>query len=232
MGSVVHLALKFTTTGDVPVCTRLKCHHRPQHQQVCSALRQSRSSMSAAAALQNAEPRSQLDVLPQGPGDDLEDVCFPCLVGAPRAVLTFRWQNALTDSDWSGDRESRKSSIVCVVHLGHRVVKSWISTQPTVATRVAIQGANETKVNLPMLMDFAVKFDGTVCTDATATVGISYHRGLCRTLHLGWASSTFWILDEVAEERFKKKRSHQRQSSRHPEERLGNHVETCTGARR
>ena len=56
------------------------------------------------------------------------------LVWCPRSVQTFRWQvrpsmvTTFIDSDWAGDRGSRKSTSGGVVCLGHHVIKSWSST--------------------------------------------------------------------------------------------------------
>ena len=80
------------------------------------------------------------------------------LVGCPRSVQTFRWQvppsmvTTFTDSDWAGDRSSRKSTSGGVVCLGHHMIKSLSSTQQLVALSSGeaelyafIKGASQTK---------------------------------------------------------------------------------------
>ena len=136
------------------------------------------------------------------------------LVGCPRSVQTFRWQvppsmvTTFTDSDWAGDRSSRKSTSGGVVCLGHHVIKSWSSTQQLVALSsgeaelyALIKGASQTKGIISMLMDFGLTFDGTVCTDASAAMRISFREGLGRTRHLD--VQYLWIQEEVAEGRLK-----------------------------
>ena len=90
-----------------------------------------------------------------------------CLVGCPRSVQTFRWQvppsmvTIFTDSDWAGDRSSRKSTSGGVVCLEHHMIKSWSSTQQLVALSsgeaelyALIKGASQTKGIISMLVDF------------------------------------------------------------------------------
>ena len=130
------------------------------------------------------------------------------LVGCPRSVQTFRWQvpptmvTTFTDSDWAGDRSSRKSTSGGVVCLGHHLIKSWSSTQQLVALSsgeaelyALIKGASQIKGIISMLVDFGLTFDGTVCTDASAAVGISFQRGFGRTRHLD--VQYLWIQEEV-----------------------------------
>ena len=52
-----------------------------------------------------------------------------------------------------------------------------------------------------MLVDFGLTFDGTVCTDASVAMGISFRRGLGRTRLLD--VQYLWIHEEVAEGRLK-----------------------------
>ena len=88
------------------------------------------------------------------------------------------------------------------------MIKSWSSTQQLVALSsgeaelyALIKGASQTKGIISMLMDFGLIFDGTVCTDASAAMGISFRRGLGRTRHLD--VQYLWIQEEVAEGRLK-----------------------------
>ena len=112
------------------------------------------------------------------------------LMGCPRSVQTFRWQippsmvTTFTDSDGAGDRSRRKSTSGGVVCLGHHVIKSWSSTQQLVALSsgkaelyALIKGASQTRGIISMLVDYGLTFDGTVCTDASAAMGISCRRG-------------------------------------------------------
>ena len=136
------------------------------------------------------------------------------LMGVPRAVQTFRWQEAtglvttFTDSDWAGDRESRKSTSGGVVCIGLHMIKSWCSAQQIVALSsgeaelyALVKGAGQTKGIMSMLRDFGMEFDGKVCTDASAAIGISFRKGLGRTRHID--VQYLWIQEEIAEGRLK-----------------------------
>ena len=60
------------------------------------------------------------------------------LVGLPRMVYVYRWQTVhsievYTDTEWAGCPKTRKSTIGGCVLLGRHTIKSWSSTQPSVA---------------------------------------------------------------------------------------------------
>ena len=61
------------------------------------------------------------------------------LVGAPRLVQHFAWQGkgqdvcTYTDSDWAGDKVSRKSTSGGIMFIGEHVIKSWSSNQTIIA---------------------------------------------------------------------------------------------------
>ena len=61
------------------------------------------------------------------------------LLLAPRVVQVFVWQDdpgeltTFVDSDWAGDRITRKSTSGGMVFRGHHLIKSWSSNQQIVA---------------------------------------------------------------------------------------------------
>ena len=61
------------------------------------------------------------------------------LVGAPRLVQRFCWQelpaelHTFTDSDWAGDKETRKSTSGDAVTWGEHTLKTWSTTQHVIA---------------------------------------------------------------------------------------------------
>ena len=61
------------------------------------------------------------------------------LAGAPQFMQKFEWQTvdaevrAYTDSDWTGDRTTLKSTSGGVVMSGSHMLKSWSSTQQLIA---------------------------------------------------------------------------------------------------
>ena len=64
------------------------------------------------------------------------------LKGAGEVKFLYAWQNedeacditVLVDSDWAGNTESRKSTSGGVLKVGKHVIRTWSSTQTTVAT--------------------------------------------------------------------------------------------------
>ena len=64
------------------------------------------------------------------------------LKGAGEIKFLYAWQNedeacditVLVDSDWAGKTETRKSTSGGVLKVGKHVIRTWSSTQTTVAT--------------------------------------------------------------------------------------------------
>ena len=64
------------------------------------------------------------------------------LKGAGEVKFLYAWQNedeacditVLVDSDWAGNTETRKSTSGGVLKVGKHVIRTWSSTQTTVAT--------------------------------------------------------------------------------------------------
>ena len=61
------------------------------------------------------------------------------LKGEPRLVIKYNWQNpisvltAYSDSDWAGDKKSRKSTSGGVIMIGSHYIKSWSKNQSVIA---------------------------------------------------------------------------------------------------
>ena len=64
------------------------------------------------------------------------------LKGAGEIKFLYAWQNedeacditVLVDSDWAGNTETRKSTSGGVLKVGKHLIRTWSSTQTTVAT--------------------------------------------------------------------------------------------------
>ena len=58
--------------------------------------------------------------------------------GAPRYVQMYQWQEyngqmqAFADSDWAGDRVTRKSTSGALIMLRNHMIKSWSPSQPVI----------------------------------------------------------------------------------------------------
>ena len=132
------------------------------------------------------------------------------LVKATRAVQKFSWQEKPTqiktyvDSDWAGNKITRKSTSGGAMFLGKHLIKSWSSTQHVMALSSGeaelygmLKGATQTKRLISMMADFGEKVVATVCSDASAAIGIAHRQGLGKTRHI--EVQYLWIQHEVKE---------------------------------
>ena len=61
------------------------------------------------------------------------------LKGKPRLIIKYDWQNPInvltsfSDSDWAGDRKTRKSTSGGVITIGSHYIKSWSKNQSVIA---------------------------------------------------------------------------------------------------
>jgi hypothetical protein len=130
------------------------------------------------------------------------------LISVPRIVQHFDWQelpryvHTFTDSDWAGDKQTRKSTTGGAMMLGKHLIKSWSTTQQVIATSsgeaelyALVKGAYQTKGFMSMLADMGHVMDGKVCTDASAAIGIVHRRGLGKVKHLD--VQYLWVQQEV-----------------------------------
>ena len=134
------------------------------------------------------------------------------LVGAPRLIQKFGWQDlpaelhTFTDSDWAGDKETRKSTSGGAITWGSHTLKTWSTTQHIIALSsgeaklyALVMGAAQSHGLAAMLDDFSIQVSCAVCTDAAAAIGMVHRRGLGRTRHI--EVQYLWIQQHVAEER-------------------------------
>ena len=119
------------------------------------------------------------------------------LVKASRAVQKFAGQDkpmqitTYVDSDWAGDG---------AMFLCKHLLKSWSSTQQVMALSELygmINGATQTKELISMMADFGEQVVATVCSDASAAIGMAHRQGLGKMRHL--EVQYLWIQHEVKE---------------------------------
>ena len=119
------------------------------------------------------------------------------LIGAPRYVQMFAWQalpevvNTFTDSDWAGCKITCRSTSGGVMMWGAHCLKSWASTQATVALSSAeaelyalTKGASQALGIMALLEDFGFTTRSVFHTDASAAIGIVRRAGLGKLRHL------------------------------------------------
>ena len=129
------------------------------------------------------------------------------LVGLPRLVFLYRWQtvealDVFTDTDWAGCPRTRKSTSGGCVLLGGHTIKSWSSTQSSVALSSGeaefngvVRGAGIGLGYQSILRDLGQELPICVWTDSSASIGICNRQGLGKLRHLD--THTLWIQQAV-----------------------------------
>jgi len=133
------------------------------------------------------------------------------LVGLPRMVFRFRWQEAshvdvFTDTDWAGCPRTRKSTSGGCVILGAHAVKSWSTTQSSIALSSGeaefngvVKGAGVGLGYQSLLRDLGIDVPVRVWTDSSAAVGICSRQGLGKLRHID--THTLWVQQAVRSKR-------------------------------
>ena len=129
------------------------------------------------------------------------------LVGLPRLIMHFKWQevsgvDVYTDTDWAGCPRTRKSTSGGCVILGAHPVKSWSSTQTSVALSSGeaefngvVRGAGVGLGCQSLLRDFGISLPVRIWTDSSAAIGICTRQGLGKLRHLD--THTLWVQQAV-----------------------------------
>ena len=133
------------------------------------------------------------------------------LKGKEQVIVKFPWRLpcstviALTDSNWAGDRKTRKSVSGGVLTIGGHVVKTWSKGQSLTALSSAeaeltgiSKGAAQGLGLQTIANDLGIL---SVLTDATAAIGICRRRGLGKVRHL--ATADLWMQDRIRKGDFK-----------------------------
>ncbi len=130
------------------------------------------------------------------------------LLVRPRVVLHFGWQHkptilsVYTDSDWAGCVRTRKSTSGGVVMRGSHVLKTWSTTQATVALSSAeaelialVKGAAEGLAVTSLLRDLREDVNIRVGVDSSAAIGVCRRTGVGKIRHLD--TRLLWVQDMV-----------------------------------
>ncbi len=115
----------------------------------------------------------------------------------PRLVYKFDWAYGehqivgYSDTDWGGDRITRKSTSGGVATIAGHLIKSWCKLQTCVASssgEAELYGCNKTTSEClglqSIALDFGTKHKVSVCTDSSAALGIIQRFGLGKTKHI------------------------------------------------
>jgi len=133
------------------------------------------------------------------------------LVGLPRLVFRYTDQtvssvDAYADTDWAGCARTRKSTSGGCVMLGSHALKTWSSTQSSVALSSGeaefngvIRAAGTGLGYQSLLEDLGLKVPLRVWTDSSAAVGICSRQGLGKLRHLD--THMLWVQQAVRSRR-------------------------------
>jgi hypothetical protein len=130
------------------------------------------------------------------------------LVGKPRAVALFPWQetrpaqDVFTDANWAGCKASRKSTSGGAILLGSHVVRTWSKTQNTIAQSSAesellaiVRAATEALGMMSLAADLGINLTARIHVDASAALGILERRGVGRVRHLDVGA--LWLQEQA-----------------------------------
>jgi hypothetical protein len=131
------------------------------------------------------------------------------LLGCPRMVTYLPYQGKATnvtvavDSDWAGCARTRRSTSGGLIKLGRHTVKTWSSTQATVALSSgeaeyasAVKGCSQALGFKALMEDLGVYDLNLTCMcDSSAAIGIASRTGIGKIRHL--AVHLLWLQDKV-----------------------------------
>ena len=134
------------------------------------------------------------------------------LKGRPRLVQMFVWQDLYdkydmyVDSDWAGDRDTRKSTSAGAIYGGAHVNRTWSKDQDIIATssaeaelHAASYGAMQLKGLQSISIDLGRELRGHIHIDASAAIGVMKRQGLGKLRHI--QVRDLWLQQEIKEGR-------------------------------
>jgi len=136
------------------------------------------------------------------------------LVMVPEVVLFYEHQRepkelgTFVDSDWAGCTGTRKSTSGGFMVLGKHLVKSWSTTQSTIALSsgeaefyAIVEGASRALGVQALMDDMGMKVELVILSDSSAGRSISLRKGTGKMRHL--QVKFLWLQDATFEKRVK-----------------------------
>ncbi len=133
------------------------------------------------------------------------------LVGLPRLVYLYKYQTVdtievYTDTDWAGCPRTRKSTSGGCTMLGSHTIKTWSSTQASVALSSGeaefngvVRASGVGLGHQSLMRDLGQQLPVRVWTDSSAALGICARQGLGKLRHLD--CHTLWVQQAVRSKR-------------------------------
>ena len=139
------------------------------------------------------------------------------LITVPRLVIKYAWQNqfemmpGFTDSDFAGCRQTAKSTSGGAITAGQHWIKSWSSTQKTIALSsgeaeltALVKCSCELIGLLQLAADWDDEVEGDIYVDSTAALGVVNRKGAGKLRHV--RVGQLWVQEkqEQGELRYRK----------------------------
>ena len=103
----------------------------------------------------------------------------------------FRGRGDCTDSDWAGDRDTRKLTSGGAITWGCHTLKTRSTSQQAIALSsgeadlyVLVNGVAQSHGFAVVLNDFGIGVDCAVCTDGSAAIVMVHQQGSGNTRHI------------------------------------------------
>ena len=139
------------------------------------------------------------------------------LVGREAVIWKFPWKNGhggwkvYTDSDWAGDKETRKSTSGGILMLGEHCMKTWSTTQSSPALSsceaeyyAVVDGASRALGMQTAAKELGIMIDDLaveMATDSSGAKTFASRRGSGRIRHI--EVKWLWLQQAVADGRFR-----------------------------
>jgi hypothetical protein len=130
------------------------------------------------------------------------------LIGTPRMIVYYRWQGpqekarGFSDSDYAGCLKTAKSTSGGVLMIGQHYIKSWSSTQKTVALSTAeaeltalVKCSCELIGILQMAAEWNLPLQGELFADSSAALGVVGRKGAGKLRHV--RVGQLWIQEKA-----------------------------------
>jgi hypothetical protein len=134
------------------------------------------------------------------------------LITRPRAACLYKWQNSsknvwvCTDSDWAGDKKTRKSTTGGCLWHGSHILKVWAKTQHAISLSsaeaelyAAVHGTAEGLGVQSLLKDLNISATVSIGMDASAALGLINRQGLGKARHI--ETQWLWVQQATREGR-------------------------------
>jgi len=136
------------------------------------------------------------------------------LKARPIVKCMYKWQDkchrvdAYSDSDWAGDRVSRRSTTGGCLMRGSHAIKCWAKSQHVISLSsgeaelyACVKASSEALGLKAVMADMGITADVVIHVDANAAIGMIMKEGLSGVRHID--TQYLWVQEAVREKRVK-----------------------------